>query len=159
MGYFIKLFSQIVKVFRKILSLFHDGGSMAKQNQSEGVMNTIIGKGTKIEGQMEVAQSIRIDGSFKGTLTASETLIIGTSGEMNDVTVKVKNAIIGGKIKGKVTALNKVTLESTSTLDGDLTAKLLIIEEGALFSGNCASGDKVESQPSQLANKRFDHVK
>ena len=126
---------------------------MARQNDSEGVMNTIIGKGTKIEGQMEVAQSIRIDGLFKGSVTATDTLIVGTTGELNDVSVKVKNAIIGGKIRGNILASNKVTLESSSNLEGDLTAKLLIIEEGALFSGNCRSGDKLEPHTTPLGQR------
>ncbi len=114
---------------------------MARNNEPEGAMNTIIGKGTKIEGTMDVAQSLRIDGSFKGSLSTNDTLIIGSTGELIDVTLKVKNAIIGGVVKGNITAQNKITLESTSKLEGDLTAKLLIIEEGALFSGNCKSGD------------------
>ena len=126
---------------------------MSRQNDSEGVMNTIIGKGTKIEGQMEVAQSIRIDGLFKGSVTATDTLIVGTTGELNDVSVKVKNAIIGGKIRGNILASNKVTLESSSNLEGDLTAKLLIIEEGALFSGNCRSGDKLEPHTMPIGQR------
>ena len=128
--------TRIVRIF------FHiEGEDMARNMEPEGAMNTIIGKGTRIEGNMEVSQSLRIDGSFKGTLSTSDTLIVGSTGELVDVTLKVKNAIIGGVIKGNVLAQNKVTLESTSRLDGDLTAKLLIIEEGALFSGNCRSGD------------------
>ena len=120
---------------------------MAK-NDPEGAMNTIIGKGTKIEGNMEVSQSLRIDGIFKGSITTTDTLIVGSTGELVDVTIKVKNAIIGGVIKGNIVATNKVTLESTSRLEGDLTAKYLIIEEGAFFSGNCTSGDRGEIPPS-----------
>ena len=115
---------------------------MLRNQEPEGAMNTIVGKGTKIEGNMEVTQSIRIDGSFKGSLSASETLIVGSTGDLSDVTVNVKNAIIGGKISGNISVSNKVTLESTSRLTGDLTAKLLVIEEGALFSGNCKSGEQ-----------------
>ena len=74
---------------------------MSKNNVPEGAMNTIIGKGTKFEGTMDVAQSLRIDGAFKGTLTATDTLIVGSTGELQDVSITVKNAIIGGKIKGK----------------------------------------------------------
>ena len=122
---------------------------MARNNEPEGAMNTIIGKGTKIEGNMDVAQSLRIDGSFKGSLNTSDTLIVGATGELIEVTLKVKNAIIGGVVKGTVTASNKVTLESTSRLEGDLTAKLLIIEEGALFTGNCRSGDGAGTHPAQ----------
>ena len=114
---------------------------MARTNEVEGAMNTIIGKGTRLEGTMEVAQSLRIDGIFKGQVKASDTLIVGTTGELTDVTVQVKNAIIGGVVKGNIVASSKVTLESSSRLEGDLTAKLLVIEEGALFTGNCKSID------------------
>ena len=126
---------------------------MAKNNEPEGAMNTIVGKGTKIEGSMDVSQSIRIDGSFKGSLTATDTLIIGSTGELSDVSVTVKNAIIGGNVKGNITASNKVTLESSSKLAGDITAKLLAIEEGALFSGNCKSGEQLNSHKSAINTK------
>lgn len=122
--------------------MFKLGETMARNNEPEGAMNTILGRGTKIEGHMEVSQSLRIDGVFKGSLSATDTLIVGSTGELTDVDIKVKNAIIGGKVKGNVTASNKITLESTSSLEGDLTAKLLVIEEGALFTGNCTSGEK-----------------
>ncbi len=113
---------------------------MAKNLEPEGMMNTIIGKGTKIEGNIEASQSMRIDGFFSGTLTATDTLIVGTTGELVDVTVHVKNAVLGGTIKGNIKVTNKVTLEGTAKLEGDLTAKLLVIEEGAVFAGNCYSG-------------------
>ncbi len=131
------------------------GAGMARNHEPEGAMNTIIGKGTKIEGSMDVEQSIRIDGKFKGSLNATDTLIVGATGELDEVSVKVKNAIIGGKIKGDVVASNKVTLESTSRLEGDLTAKLLVIEEGSLFTGNCKSGEAMSVQKPQFAPKKF----
>ena len=128
---------------------------MARNNEPEGAMNTIIGKGTKVEGHMNVAQSLRIDGSFKGTINAADTLIVGATGELSEVSVNVKNAIIGGKIKGNVTASSKVTLEGSSRLEGDLTAKLLIIQEGALFTGNCKSGDQIVSPQSPVETKNL----
>ena len=127
---------------------------MARNNEVEGAMNTIIGKGTRIEGSMEVAQSLRIDGTFKGQLKATDTLIVGSSGELTDVSVTVKNAIIGGKVKGNITASSKVTLESSSRLEGDLTAKLLVIEEGALFTGNCRSGEDVNRPQAMTGSPR-----
>jgi cytoskeletal protein CcmA (bactofilin family) len=111
---------------------------MAK-NDPEGAMTTIIGKGTKIEGNMEVLQSLRIDGVFKGSIVTTDTLIVGSTGELVEAKIKVKNAIIGGIVKGDIIASNKVTLESTSRLEGNLTAKYLVIQEGAFFSGNCIS--------------------
>jgi cytoskeletal protein CcmA (bactofilin family) len=80
-------------------------------------------------------------------------LIVGTTGELSDVTINVKNAIIGGKIKGNITASSKVILESSSRLEGDLTAKLLVIQEGSLFTGKCNSGDGAVSQKPQMEQK------
>lgn len=137
--------------------MFKLGETMARNNEPEGAMSTILGRGTSVEGHMEVSQSLRIDGVFKGSLSATDTLIVGSTGELSDVDIKVKNAIIGGKVKGNITASNKITLESTSSLEGDLTAKLLVIEEGALFTGNCTSGEKaagMSSRNAQLANKQ-----
>jgi len=126
---------------------------MARNNESEGAMNTIIGKGTRLDGSLEVAQSLRIDGYFKGSIKASDTLIVGATGELSDVSISVKNAVIGGNIKGNITASSKITLESSSRLEGDLTAKLLIIEEGALFTGNCKSGDSI-AVPKPILNEK-----
>ena len=116
-------------------------GILSKTHEPEWAMNTIVGKNTTIIGKMEIAQSIRIDGTFKGSLTATDTLIVGSTGELSDVTIKVKNAIIGGNIKGYISATDRVTLEGTSRVEGDLTARLLTINEGASFFGNCKCGE------------------
>ena len=121
---------------------------MAINNEPVDDINTIIGTGTKFEGNIEVAQSLRIDGVFKGIIDVSHTLIVGSTGEVSDVTINVKNAIISGKIKGNINASSKVILESSSKFEGDISAKFLIIEEGALFIGNCKCGD-LSGQPSR----------
>jgi len=116
-------------------------GILSKAYNHEKAMNTIVGKNTTIVGKMEVVQSIRIDGTFEGFLTVADTLIVGSIGKLSDVTIKVKNAIIGGNIKGCITASDSVILEGTSRVEGDLTTKLLTMEEGASFFGNCKCGD------------------
>jgi len=116
-------------------------GILSKTSAPERAMNTIVGKNTTIIGKMEIAQSIRIDGTFKGSLTATDTLIVGSTGKLSDVTIKVKNAIIGGNIKGCIIASDRVTLEDTSSVEGDLTARLLTVKEGASFFGSCKSGE------------------
>ena len=123
--------------------------------KQEEVMNTILGKNTKIEGNMEVVKSVRINGTFKGLLTAKDTLIVGSAGELSDVTIKVKNAINKGSIKGNITASDKITLEGTSRLEGDITTKLLIVKENASFSGNCKCGEYFDSKKQFRKSKFF----
>ena len=41
---------------------------------------------------------------LQGSLSTNDTLIIGSTGELLDVTLKVKNAIIGGVVKGETSS-------------------------------------------------------
>lgn len=99
-------------------------------------MNTILGKGSSVDGSLEVEGDIRIDGSLKGKIKASDVLTVGPSGKM-EAEVAVKCLILGGKLVGHVFASEKVELLSKSILTGDITTKSLAIEAGAVFHGNC----------------------
>ena len=83
-----------------------------------------IGKGTFIDGNIKTESSIRIDGIVKGRLICKNTLTLGEHGQIEG-DVEAANAIIGGKIKGKIIVGEKLVLESKSSLIGELKAKKL----------------------------------
>lgn len=104
-----------------------------------GDLNTIIGKGTFVEGTVKVQNSLRIDGRIKGKITTSDSLVIGKEGEVEGE-ISVKNAVIGGKVRGKIHASGKVVLEGHSYFQGELKVAKLVIDEGAVFEGVCSMG-------------------
>ena len=99
-------------------------------------MNTIIGKDSVIEGTIEVQGVLRIDGVARGKISATESLAVGDSGQV-EADLTSSEVIIGGKVVGNVLAENKIELQSKAQVEGDITTKNLIIEEGALFHGTC----------------------
>lgn len=110
---------------------------------SSGSLNTIIGKGSSFEGKLKVQSTLRVDGKIKGNITTSDSLVIGKEGDV-DGDISVRNAIIGGKLKGKLTAEGKVVLEANSIFKGELKTTKLVIDEGAIFEGNCSMGGAEE---------------
>jgi len=106
-----------------------------------GELNTIVGKGTLITGDMQVRNSLRIDGKVKGNIKVTDTIVIGKEGEVEG-NVNAKHLFLAGVIKGNVTASGKVLLESTASVFGDIKAVRLVIDEGALFDGKCAMKGK-----------------
>ena len=106
---------------------------MDKSNKG---LYTIIGEGTTFEGSINVPHSVRIDGFFKGKIETTEVLTIGSSGVV-EADIVAKSAVIGGKVIGNLTVHDRVELEVNSSLVGDLNTKDLIINEGAIFHGNC----------------------
>lgn len=102
-----------------------------------GDLNTIVGKGSSLEGTLKVENSVRVDGRIKGNLTTTELLVIGKDGEIEGDII-AKNAIIGGRVRGKVSATGKVVLESKAVFMGELKTSRLVIDDGAIFDGRCS---------------------
>ena len=118
-----------------------------------GDLNTLIGKGTTFEGNLSVQHSLRIDGKFVGNIKSTDSIIVGKEGIIEGE-IDVKNAVIGGTVKGKITASGKVTLEATAVLVGKLKATKLVIAEGAVFDGNSQmKGTKLEPETNFLSQK------
>ncbi|MCD6161265.1 MAG: polymer-forming cytoskeletal protein [candidate division Zixibacteria bacterium] len=119
-----------------------------KDLKSEGKLDTIIGKGTKIEGTITIDGSTRIDGFISGKLISNDVVTIGPNGEVK-AEVKAKSIILGGRVEGNLEASEKVELQAKSELRGDLIAKSLLIEHGALFHG---SSNMINKSVNQIAH-------
>ena len=111
---------------------------MKKNNfeESNGLMNTIIGKETTITGTVDVKGGLRVDGTVKGKVICSDCVTIGSTGTV-DAEIESDSAIIAGKMVGNVVTTDKIELQANCQMDGDLSTKSLVIEEGAMFCGAC----------------------
>jgi len=123
-------------------------------SEAAGAEVNLIGKGTVVNGEIHSESSIRIDGKLKGKLKCKSTVTIGQSGEI-DGDMEANNANVSGRIKGGVIVKQKLVLESTSSLIGELQASKLIVDEGAVFDGtsHMGNGDGLSSVPQQKINK------
>jgi len=102
---------------------------------SESV-STRLGPGTNFNGDINTEESLRIDGSFDGTINCNGTLVIGSNAEVEGEIV-AETAIIGGEIDGNITAHEKIEIRSDGKIFGDLTAPVLHIERGVILEGSC----------------------
>ncbi|MFP4520511.1 MAG: polymer-forming cytoskeletal protein [Fibrobacterota bacterium] len=108
---------------------------MGEKNYS-GNLLTMIGAGAKFDGSIEADHDIRIDGFVKGSVKSSGELTIGSEGCVQ-ADVEVKSAKISGEVNGNLHVSEMVELEEKASLVGDIKTKNLIINEGAVFHGNC----------------------
>lgn len=107
----------------------------------------LIGVGTYVEGTVETKGSLRIDGRVKGAVKTGETLTIGGKGEVSGE-IQARMAVVGGKVEGDIRVEEKLVLESNSVLIGNLKAKKLVIDEGALFQGKSDMGATKNVKPA-----------
>jgi cytoskeletal protein CcmA (bactofilin family) len=116
---------------------------------AEGKMNSIIGKGCKVNGTIDVQDgTLRIDGDFEGNINCpGGTLVIGKGGKIK-ADIKVSSAVVGGTVIGNIDAKEKIELQAGSRLEGDIKTIRLVIDEGVFFEGSCKmSPDGRQSKP------------
>lgn len=111
-------------------------------------ITTIIGCGSECNGDFSAEGSIRVDGTIQGNVTVSGTLIVGVAGYINgDVSANI--VIVGGEITGNVNAPEKTELTSTARMIGDIVTSTIVIDERAIFQGNCNMNQDVTAKRSR----------
>jgi cytoskeletal protein CcmA (bactofilin family) len=112
--------------------------------KGDGRIETIIGKGTNIEGTVNIEGATRIDGNVTGKLISNDVVTVGATGLVK-AEIRAKTIIVGGHVEGNLFASEKVELQAKSELLGDITSKSLLVEHGAMFHGNSKMKDGMPS--------------
>ena len=116
-------------------------------------VGTIIGPGAVLDGPLTTKDSTRIDGTVKGNVTISGALIDGQEGKITG-TVSAMNAYIAGEVTGNISApQGKVEISDTGKVIGDVTCKGIIIDENAVFHGNCEM-TSIDKSSAAIAKER-----
>ncbi len=110
---------------------------MADTKQNNGGTLSLVGAGTTIEGKVKTDGSMRIDGKVVGDVTAKANVTIGGTGTVEG-TVNAANIALAGRVQGTLIASEKLVLENKSVMRGDIRASKLVVDEGAVFDGQCA---------------------
>jgi cytoskeletal protein CcmA (bactofilin family) len=108
---------------------------MADKHAGDGTLS-LISANTSLEGKLTTEGSVRIDGKLIGDIIAKANVAVGLTGTVEG-SVTGKNVALAGRVKGYVTAAEKLILESKSVMRGDIRAQKLVVDEGATFDGHC----------------------
>jgi cytoskeletal protein CcmA (bactofilin family) len=135
-------------------------GEMAKDSgaapQGRDNVISIIGPGMRVVGDCETDGTLRIEGSVDGTVKAGKAVVVGKDGVVNGDVV-TQDAIIGGRVTGKVVAESRLELQATCSIDGEIRARRIKLEEGGRVNGTVFTGDvtqtpaPIDRAPSQEA--------
>ena len=101
-------------------------------------IQTIIGEGTSVAGDLRVSGYVRVSGDVDGSIETTGKIYIGEKARIRG-NITAKSANIGGLIEGNVFAPGGVTLFSTSVVIGDIVTRKIEIAENVIFHGHCIS--------------------
>ena len=105
-----------------------------KKFMAEHSGKDVLSSDVEIKGTIKFQKELLIDGKIEGEINSDGALTVGENADIR-AEIKTKSIIIYGKVQGNITVTERCELKSKCTLQGDLKAARLIIEEGATFIG------------------------
>jgi cytoskeletal protein CcmA (bactofilin family) len=106
-----------------------------------GDLNGFLDRGSAFKGELEFEDTMRIDGKFNGRIVSKNELIVGESAHIEG-DVHVGRIAISGTVVGKIVAAQRVEIHRNGKVYSDIDTPALVIEEGAIFQGNCTMGER-----------------
>lgn len=107
--------------------------------------SALIGQSIHFKGELTGNEDLTIDGTVEGKIDLKEhNLTIGKNGRIK-ADLHAKTIIVVGEVTGQIVADEKVEIQATGRLDGDILAPRLSIADGAHFKGSVDMDRKAES--------------
>ena len=101
-------------------------------------INTILGKGSSVTGNLRINGFVRLDGDIDGNLETDGNVIIGDNARIRG-DVKAKSVIISGIVVGNIIAQEGIKILSEAAVLGDVISRKVQIDDKATFNGKCIS--------------------
>ncbi len=115
---------------------------------------TIVGTGARLEGNVVSAGNLRIDGQVKGQINADGDVVLSAQSQV-EADIRSQNVSVAGRFKGNILVKGKAHLARGGRIDGNITSKTLVVEEGGIFHGqsNMDAGAGSGSPSTQAAQQ------
>jgi cytoskeletal protein CcmA (bactofilin family) len=109
--------------------------STASASTASSADQATIGKSLVVKGEVTGSESLYIDGKVEGAINLpGNRVTVGRNGQVS-ANINAREIVVLGKVRGNMTASDRVDIRSEGSLTGDVTAQRISIEDGAFFKG------------------------
>ncbi len=126
-------------------------GVIIEGNLTSGSETEIAGKidgNVTVDGRLYLAPSAlisgnvrattcRVDGMVEGKVDCTQDLELGKSGRLSADAMGGKEVTLAGQVFGDISSGGIARMLASAKVNGNIRARRIVIEEGALFNGTC----------------------
>jgi len=123
-------------------------GNELRRRRTDQMPFSIVAKDMTIVGNLETEGVVRIEGRVKGTVRAGAQVLIGQGAQLEG-DLHTKEAVVGGDVIGSIHATERVELQPTASVTGNITSPRIAVLEGGKVSGEV----RIEDQPDGLGGQ------
>lgn len=114
----------------------------------------------RVRGDVETDGTLRVDGRLDGSVRGADVVVVATGASIVG-DVSAREVIIGGTVTGNVTAIQRVELQASGAVSGDVEAAAIMIQEGGRVQGRvsihpvgASRGQGASTSPSSAPHLR-----
>ncbi len=94
-----------------------------------------IGQSIVFKGELTGDEDLEIDGRVEGTVNLiNSQLTVAANGQL-EAEVNAKSIVVIGRVNGNLTATERIEIQATGIVDGDIKTPRLLVQEGATLNG------------------------
>jgi cytoskeletal protein CcmA (bactofilin family) len=123
-------------------------GNELRRRRTDQMPFSIVAKDMTIVGNLETEGVVRIEGRVKGTVRAGAQVLIGQGAQLEG-DLHTKEAVVGGEVIGSIHATERVELQPTASVTGNITTPRIAVLEGGKVTGEV----RIEDQPDGLGGQ------
>ena len=121
-------------------------GHMGKTNNLQPLDVSVIGAGMRVVGRVHSTSVVTVAGTVLGTVSADDQVIVIKGGRVEG-DVEAREVVLDGEVHGSVDAQERLEIQASAVVHGDLHAPRLIVHEGAVIDGDVSmAASSTESQ-------------
>lgn len=120
-------------------------GNELRRRRSDQMPFSIVAKDMTIVGDLETEGLIRIEGRVRGTVRAGSQVLIGQGAQLEG-DLHTKEAVVGGEVIGSIHATERVELQPTAAVTGNIITPRIAVMEGGKVTGEV----RIQDHPVEL---------
>lgn len=102
---------------------------------------SVIGNGMRVMGDIESSGVIKVEGVVEGSVRGARQLLLGRSGAIHGDIYSI-DVILGGTVVGTIVASERVEIQGTASVEGDIHTKSIVVLEGGMINGAVRMGEQ-----------------
>ena len=105
-------------------------------SRRRGQLDGFLDAGSELKGDLHFRDTFRVEGRISGRVISEGELHVGEQGFV-EAELEVARLVIAGKVRGNVTASDRIVIIPGGRLEGDIQTPCLLLEEGSCYEGYC----------------------
>ena len=121
------------------------------KNAANETAMSVIAQGMRIVGDIECSGVLKIEGIVEGTIRGPRQLLLGRQGEVKG-DVHAREVILGGRVQGTVIADERIEIQGTALVTGDVHTKSIVVLEGGRINGAVRMDDNMAASAAAMGS-------